>query len=78
MRVGMGKTNKKMANNGRVVTKMSRPVLKPQGSARSKRAVQNFNALPKKSKYVQGIFHNRKSSGHTAVFDTGDQHSMIG
>ena len=74
----MGKTKKKMFNNGCVVTRRSRPVLKPQISVRSKRAVRNFDALTKNSNHSQGIFYNRKASGHNSVFDTGSQQSMIG
>ena len=40
--------------------------------------MQNFDALPNKSKHVQGIVHNGKAIGHTAVLDTGAQQSMIG
>ena len=45
---------------------------------RSKRAVRKFDALPKIQKHGQGIIHNGKARGHTAVFDTGSQKSMIG
>ena len=44
----------------------------------SNRAVWNFNDQPKSLKYVQGIDHSGISRGHTAVFDTGAQQSMIG
>ena len=67
-----------MAKSGCVVTRRSRPVLKPRGSARSNRAAKTFDALPKSQKHVQGIIHNEKDRGHTAVFDTGSQKSMIG
>ena len=67
-----------MANNGRAVTQRSRPVLKPQGPALIKIAVHKFDALPKFQKHVQVIVHNGKSRGHTAVFDTGAQQSIIG
>ena len=74
----MGKYKRKMAKSGRVVTLWSRPVLKPQGPVRSKRDVRTFDDLPNSHKHVQGIVHNSKSRGHTAVFDTGAQKSMIG
>ena len=67
-----------MAKNGCAVTRRSRPVLKPQGPALSKIAVQKFDALPKIQKHVQVIVHNGKARGHTAVFDTGAQQYMIG
>ena len=67
-----------MAKSRRVVTRRSRLVLRPQGPTLSKKAVRTFDALPKSQKHVQGIVHNRKERGHTAVFDTGAQKSMIG
>ena len=78
LRIGMGKSKRKMAKSGCVVTWRSRPVLNPQGPARSKRDVRTFGALPKSKKHVQGIVHNGKARGHTAVFDTGSQQLMIG
>ena len=68
-----------MTKNGRAFTLRSRPVLKPQGPARIKRAVRTFDALISKiQKHVQVIFHNGKGRGHTAVFDTGAQQLIIG
>ena len=67
-----------MARSGRVVTQRIHPVLKPLGPVRSKRDVQKFDSLPKIQKHVQGIIHNGKYRGHTAVFDTGAQQLMIG
>ena len=67
-----------MAKNKHAVTRRSRLFLKPQGPALSKIAVQKFDALPKIQNYVQVIVHNGKARGHTAVFDTGAQQSMIG
>ena len=52
--------------------------MKPRGSVHSKRAVQNFNELPKIHKHAQGIVHNGIARGQTAAFDTGHQKSMIG
>ena len=66
----MGKTKRKVVKNGCAVTQRSRPVLKPQGPALSKIAVQKFDALPKVQKHVQVVAQNRKVRGHTAVFDT--------
>ena len=70
--------SKNMAKSRRVVTRRGRTVLNPRGLARSKRAVRNFDDLPKIHKHAQGIVHDRIVRGHTAVFDTGDQQSMIG
>ena len=67
-----------MVKSGRVVTRRSHPFLKPGGTAHSKRAVQTFDALPKSKKHAQEIVYNKKARGHTAVFDTRDQQSMIG
>ena len=74
----MRKSKRKIAKSGHVVTRKSHPVLKPQVSARSKRAVHKFDALPKSQKHVQVIVHNGKARGHTDLFDTGAQQSMIG
>ena len=45
--------------------------------ARSKRAVQTLDALPKSQKYSQEAVHNGAAKNHTAVLDTGAQQSMI-
>ena len=74
----MGKAKNKMAKNGRATTRKSRPVLKQQGSVRSKGAVRKPDARTNKLRNVHGILHNGKESGHTAVFDTGAQQYMIG
>ena len=52
--------------------------MKPRGYVRSKRDVKNFNSRPKSHKYAQGIVHDGIGRGHTTVFDTGPQKSMIG
>ena len=67
-----------MAKNRCKVTRKGRSVLKPQRSVRSKRSVQTFYARPKLHNHAQGIVHNRIARGHTAMFDTGSQKSMIG
>ena len=69
--VGMGKSKNIMAKSGPVVTRRSRPDLKPRGPTRSNQSVWTFDTLPKSQKHVQGIIHNEKARGHTAVFDTG-------
>ena len=74
----MGKNKKKLAKNGRGITRRSLPVLKPQGSTRSRGALWKPYSLPNKLRHVQEILHNRKVSVHTVVFDTGSQQSMIG
>ena len=77
LRVGMVKSNN-MAKSGRKVARKERPVMKPQGYMPSKRDVQNFGARPKFHKHAQLIVHDGISRGHTAVFDTWDQKSIIG
>ena len=72
----MGKA-KNMAKNRRGITWRSRVILKPRGSVRSKGGVQKPDSWPNKLRHVHGIVHNGKSSGHTAVFDTGAQKSII-
>ena len=72
----MGKA-KNMAKNRRGITWRSRVILKPRGSVLSKGDVQKPDSWPNKLRHVHGIVHNGKSSGHTAVFDTGAQKSMI-
>ena len=67
-----------MANNGRKITHKGRPFLNPRGTMHSRRAVKNFDARPKSHRNAQGIVHDRIERGHTAVFDTGAQKSMIG
>ena len=77
LRVGMGKF-KNMVNYGRKFTRKGRPVMNPRGTMSSKRDVQTFDARPKSHKNAQGIVHDRIARGHTIVFDTEDQQSMIG
>ena len=43
----------------------------------SNRDVQTFDARPKIHKRAQVIVHDGIARGHTAVFDTGDQQSII-
>ena len=66
------------AKSGHKVTRRGRLVMKPRGSVGNKRAVQNFDALPKIHKHAQVIVHKKIARGHTSVFDTGAQKSMIG
>ena len=40
--------------------------------------MQTLDARPKIQNHEQGIVHNGDSSGHTALFDTWDQQSIIG
>ena len=73
----MGKS-KNTAKSERKVTHKGCLVLKPQGSVRSKRDVQNFNSCPKSHKHAQGIIHDGIARCHTTVFDKGAHQSMIG
>ena len=72
----MGKSNN-TAKNGRKVNRNGRPVLNSGGSVHSKRDVQTFDARPEIHKRAQVIVHDGIARGHTAVFDTGDQQSII-
>ena len=72
------KKSKNMAKNGRKVTRKGRLVLNPRGSVHSKRAAKKLDAFPKSHKHAQGIVHDGVVRGHTTVFDTGAQKSMIG
>ena len=62
LRVGMGKS-KNMAKSGHKVTCRERLVLKPLGSARSKRDVRTFDAITKIHKNAQGIIHGGIARG---------------
>ena len=76
LRVGMGES-KNMANNISKVIHKRRLVMNPRGFVCSKKAVQTFDSHPKIHKHAQGIVHDEISRGHTAVFDTRAQKSMI-
>ena len=73
----MGKSNN-MAKRGRKITRKGRPDLKPRGSVHSKGGMQTLDACPKIQNHAQVIVHNGDASGHTAVFDTWAQESIIG
>ena len=70
--------SKNMANSERNFTRKGCPFIKPWGSVRIKRDVQNFGARTKCHKHTQGIFHDRIARGHTTVFGTGAQKYIIG
>ena len=52
--------------------------MKPRGVVCGEKSVQPLTASHRKSKYTQGIFHNRDANNHKDVLETGDQKSMIG
>ena len=73
----MGKS-KNMTKRRRKVTRKGRPVIKPRGFVRSNRDVPKFDARWKIHNHAKEIAHVRIATGHTTVFDTGAQKSMIG
>ena len=52
--------------------------MKTRGPALSNKTARTFDDLPKSHNHAQGIVHDGIARGHTALFDTGPQKSMIG
>ena len=69
--------SKNMVKDGRKVSQRSRPDLNPRDPLCSKGAARKPDARPNKLRHIQRNVQG-KAIGHTAVFDTGDQQSMIG
>ena len=69
--------SKNMVKGGRNISRRSRTRLKPRDPLCSKGSARKPDARTNKLRHVQGIVQG-KVSGHTAVFDTGAQQSMIG
>ena len=68
--------SKNMVKDGRKVSRRSRPCLNPGDPLCGKGAVRKPDARPNKLRHIQVIVQG-KASGHTDVFDTSAQQSMI-
>ena len=68
---------KNMDKGGRAISRRSRPSLNPRDPLCSKGAARKPDARPNKLRHVRGVVQG-KVVGHTVVFDTGAQQSMLG